>query len=106
MSRINQQLLRKLPAIESLLQEKELQNLLDHVPRTVMAEALRVSVDQIRHLLTTESATNINEDSLRQSILDRAIQQIQAAMKPRYRNSPAPKLPPLSITTPLPQLSF
>jgi len=84
MSSSRQSLLRKIPAVEVLLQDAELARWAE-VPRRIVVEAVRAAVDETRARLTQEAADDVDPDQIRRTILARARRQIAAAIGPHYR---------------------
>jgi len=81
----NQQLLRKLPSVDDLLSAEELQKVGKAVPQRIVADEVRAAIDQVRRLLMTQPPADVNEETLRRSIIDRAAERIASAGRPHYR---------------------
>jgi len=84
MASSRQSVLRKIPAVEILLQDAELVPWAG-VPRKIVVEAVRAAVDETRAQLTQEAADDADPQQLRRAILARAGRQIAAAVRPHYR---------------------
>ena len=84
MAQPNQQLLQKLPSVDKILLEQQMQARLEHTPRRVIVDGIRAAVDHTRQLLLSGSAAESTEDALRCAILDRAAAYIDALMNPHY----------------------
>ena len=78
-------LLRKLPAVDVLLQDPEVQECAEGVPRGLVIEAVRAAVNRVRQLLLEEHLPEATELSIRQAIIARAMEQIAAASRPHFR---------------------
>lgn len=85
MKRNNEQLLRKLPSVDVLLQEADLKSIIGEVPHRIAVKAIRDCVQQMRELITEGKATELSEDTICQEIAEKVIEKIKAAMKPGYR---------------------
>ncbi len=86
MASSRQSVLRKIPAVEVLLQDAELARWTE-VPRKVVVQAVRAAVDEARSRLIEEGADDADPHELRRAILARAGQQIAAAVRPHYRKA-------------------
>ena len=84
MSSSKQSLLRKIPSIDVLLQDVDLQKLCEEVPRKLAVNAVRAAVDQTRENLATGQQEDIDEEGLRHEILERVRQRIQHALRRHY----------------------
>ena len=87
MSNSKQDLLRKLPAIEILLNEPIFQQLGESVPRTVVTNAIRVEVDRTREAILRDELTAIDEESLRPALVAGAVRRVHFASQPHYRKA-------------------
>ena len=87
MSNSKQDLLRKIPAIEVLLNEPSLQQLCESVPRTVVAGAVRAEVDRVRKAVLQGDSVGDNEEALRQRIIAGTVQHVQFVARPHYRKA-------------------
>lgn len=88
MSSPNQSLLRKIPSIDSLLQEAEIQACADGVPRRLIAESVRQAVEQVRAVLCAEAPAQLPiETDIRQTILADAMVRIHETAGPHYRRA-------------------
>ncbi|MHC4622657.1 MAG: L-seryl-tRNA(Sec) selenium transferase [Planctomycetota bacterium] len=85
MEKQSEQLLRKLPSIEALLNDPDLQASTAGVPRKVVADSVRRAVDQMRELLVAEKSPTMDENVIHQHIIADAGQRIEATMRPYYR---------------------
>ncbi|MHC4618563.1 MAG: L-seryl-tRNA(Sec) selenium transferase [Planctomycetota bacterium] len=85
MGKQSEQLLRKLPSVDAVLNDPALQSCTAGVPRKVVADSVRRSVDQMRKLLVAEKSPTMDENVIHQHIVADARQSIEAAMRPHYR---------------------
>ncbi|MHC4573148.1 MAG: L-seryl-tRNA(Sec) selenium transferase [Planctomycetota bacterium] len=85
MGKQSEQLLRKLPSVDAVLSDPDLQSCIAGVPRKVVADSVRGSVDQMRKLLVQEKSPTMDENAIHQQIIADARQRIEATMRPYYR---------------------
>ena len=71
MKRNDEQLLRKLPSVDVLLQEAELKNIINEVPHRIAVNAIRDCVQQMRELITEGKAVELSEDTICQEIAEK-----------------------------------
>jgi L-seryl-tRNA(Ser) seleniumtransferase len=81
----NESLLRKIPAVNVLLEDAELQELAADVPRKILVDSVRASVEETRRLLLEEKAEAKSVDAIREAILLDAKKRVRAALGPHYR---------------------
>jgi len=84
MSSSKQRLLRKIPSVDVLLHDADLQKLCQELPRRIVVNAVRAAVEQTRKLLAAGQQEEADEDDLRHEILDRAHQSVQSAARRHY----------------------
>lgn len=77
--------LRKIPSVETLLQDPAIKDAAAGVPHRVVADAVRDAVDEARRDLGREPDKDVAAESLRASILKAAVEQIRRAARPHYR---------------------
>ncbi len=77
--------LQKLPSIDALLKEPELENFIDEVGRDVVVNSLRDAVDHARENITSKSEMEVDEEEINKSIIDYAKQHIKAATSPYFQ---------------------
>lgn len=80
----NETLLRKLPSIDMLLQAPELESFAKKIPRKIITDSIRQTVQQMREIIVACKVSELTEDTIRQSIIADTKQKINAAMKPHY----------------------
>jgi len=85
MANQNEKLLRKLPSVDALLKEPELQGYIAQVGRKVVVESIRQAVEEARKILIAQAETEIGEDTIRQKIIADAKHRIKEIVQPHYR---------------------
>jgi CRISPR/Cas system-associated protein Csm6 len=81
MEKQNEQLLRKLPSVDTLLKDPGLENYIAEVGRKVVADSIRRAVDEVRELLISQTASEMDETTIRQKIIadtNAVLKQLQA----------------------------
>jgi L-seryl-tRNA(Ser) seleniumtransferase len=86
MSPPEESVLRRIPAVESLLQDPALAEAAGDVPRRVVAEAVRAAVDDLRRRLREDPAA-IAPDAVRGEVMADAVRRLRAAWAPFYRRA-------------------
>jgi L-seryl-tRNA(Ser) seleniumtransferase len=83
------ELLSKLPAVETLLQDPSLAELVERMPRQVLVDCIRQTLDQLRReLLQEEPATELGDldrDGLKTLVIERITQRAAVATRPYYQ---------------------
>ena len=82
-----QTLLRKIPSVDVVLQDPELEQLAAGVPRRIVVDGVRASVEQTRQLLLAETAEETDEEAIRRAILTDVRRRIRSAVKRHYRKA-------------------
>jgi len=85
MEKQNEQLLRKLPSVDTLLKDTGLENYIAEVGRQVVADSIRRAVDEARELLIAQTASEMDETTIRQKIIADTKRRVKAVMRPYYR---------------------
>jgi L-seryl-tRNA(Ser) seleniumtransferase len=85
MKKQDEQLLRKLPSVDTLLKDADLQTWTAGVPRRMVVESVRQAVDQMRTLLAAHPAPEMEENTIRKKIIADAGERIEAVTTPHYR---------------------
>ena len=85
MDKHNEQLLRKLPSVDVLLKDPDLESLIANVGRQVVADSIRRAVNEVREFLITQTESELDESTILQKIISNAKHLIQASMSPYYR---------------------
>jgi L-seryl-tRNA(Ser) seleniumtransferase len=87
MTELNQQLLRKLPSVDSLLNDPALADYSAKAPRNAVLYSVRRSIDNIRELLTECQISQTDENEIRQRIIKDTKARISAVITPYYRKA-------------------
>lgn len=77
--------LRKLPSVDSLIRDTALKADTTELGRTVVANAIRQAIDEIRKLLVAEKAAEMNADAVRQKIIESVKIRLEGITRPHYR---------------------
>jgi len=89
MTDTHHEVLKRIPAVDALLQEPAIATLADDVPRRVLVECVREAVDELRAELSGAAAgaevTSADEDKLRAWLVDRVRRRVELAVTPHYR---------------------
>ena len=85
MNKQNNELLRKIPSVDSLLQLPELKDLADGAGRKVVADCVRRAVEDLREQIVDGKYVRIDEDSLVGAIVSEANNSVKALMNAYYR---------------------
>lgn len=85
MSSSKQSVLRAIPSVEILLQDRELADCTRGAPRRIVVDCVRGAVDQIRRELLESSDGIADPETLRRTILVQARRRIVAAVGRHYR---------------------
>lgn len=80
-----QTLLRKIPAVEILLQDDELRRCAPEVPRRILVDCVRAAVEETRRLILADAAGEVDSQDLHAAILERARRLLRSAARPHYR---------------------
>jgi len=85
MEKQNEQILRKLPSVDSLLKDPELDSLISELGRKVVVDSIRRAIDEVRELLITKTTPEMDESTTRQKIIADTRHRLEAMMRPYYR---------------------
>ncbi len=77
--------LRKLPSVDSLLKDPDLQGSAAELGRMVVVDSIRRAVEEIREAISTEGAAGLDEDAIRQKIIANVKGRLRTASEPYYR---------------------
>lgn len=77
--------LRKLPSVDALLKDPDLEHFITGVGRKVVADSTRRAIDDVRELLKSQAPAELDESMIRQKIVDGIKQHITALAHPHYR---------------------
>jgi L-seryl-tRNA(Ser) seleniumtransferase len=82
-----QQLMRRVPSVDAVLKEPELEALAAAHGRKPVAEAVREAVDEVRRQLLAQPALDAEEPAIQNRIVAAAKGRLEAGMKPSYRRA-------------------
>ncbi|MHC4726983.1 MAG: L-seryl-tRNA(Sec) selenium transferase [Planctomycetota bacterium] len=85
MDKHNEKLLRKLPSVDVLLKDPDLEKSIAEVGRKVVADSIRRAVDELRALLIAQSESELDESTIHQNIISNTKRLIEAVTSPYYR---------------------
>jgi L-seryl-tRNA(Ser) seleniumtransferase len=85
MEKQNEQLLRKLPSVDTLLKDPDLENYIGEVGRKVVADSIRRVVEEAREHILAKKAPEIDEEKIHKQIIDDTKHRLEAMMRPYYR---------------------
>jgi L-seryl-tRNA(Ser) seleniumtransferase len=85
MSSPEQTPLRKIPSVDLLLNDPELEQSAAGVPRRIVVDCVRTAVEETRSRLLAEAEDDVDQNEVYRAILDRARQRLHAAAVPHYR---------------------
>jgi len=77
--------LRKLPSVDALLKEADLEIFAAQVGRSVVVNSIREAVDEVREWLVRQAPTDVDEAAIRRKIIADAKHRLEATMVPHYR---------------------
>jgi L-seryl-tRNA(Ser) seleniumtransferase len=82
-----QQLMRRVPSVDTVLKEPQLETLAAEYGHKPVADAVRAAVEEVRQQLLAQPAVDLDEPALRSRVLAAAKNQLDAAMRPYYRRA-------------------
>jgi len=85
MEKQNEQILRKLPSVDSLLKDPDLDSFISELGRKVVVDSIRRAIDEVRELLITKTTPDMDESTTRQKIIADTRHRLEAMMRPYYR---------------------
>ena len=83
MSETRQDLLRRLPSVESVLQQLAG----EHGPRTVLLDAVRRAIEDAREAVLSEGGDGLDEASIRERVIEDARGRLRIALARHYRRA-------------------
>jgi L-seryl-tRNA(Ser) seleniumtransferase len=81
----SEKLLRKLPSVETILQDPAIVKASEGVPRRIVVESVREAVARMRKLILEKTCAGVSEEVVRRDTLAIAKDAIAAAAHPHYR---------------------
>jgi L-seryl-tRNA(Ser) seleniumtransferase len=85
MEKQSEQLLRKLPSIDALVKESCLESYRARLGRKTVVNLIREAVDEIRNLLVAGEVSEMDDNAIRERILDGTKHRLDAILEPHYR---------------------
>lgn len=82
-----QQLMRRVPSVDSVLREPELQALAIEHGHALVADCVREAIEEIRRQLLADSTPDLDEAAIRGCVLTEAKSRIDVLVKPYYRRA-------------------
>ena len=77
--------LRKLPSVDALLKNPNLEHCIAESGRKVVVDSIRRAIDDVRELLMTQVPAEPDEETIRQKVIAGARQYLTALRHPHYR---------------------
>ena len=77
--------LRKLPAVDTLLKEPDLESSAAELGRTVVVDSIRRAIEEVREHLLAEAPAETDEDTIRRKIIANVRQRLKGISRPHYR---------------------
>jgi L-seryl-tRNA(Ser) seleniumtransferase len=85
MEKRNQQLLRKLPSVDAVLNDPALRDRIQKVPRKLAVHAVRSAIAQARKALASGKVADMNPAGIKRKIISDARSLIEGSVQPHYR---------------------
>jgi L-seryl-tRNA(Ser) seleniumtransferase len=82
-----QQLMRKVPSVDAVLREPELEALAAGHGRRLVADSVREAIEEVRRQLLAGPAPAVDETDIRARIVSAARQRVEAVVQPHYRRA-------------------
>ena len=77
--------LRKLPSVDALLKEPDLQSSVAKLGRAVVVNSIRKAIEKVRELLMSQALTETDEDLIRRKVIEDTKKNLRAIARPYYR---------------------
>jgi L-seryl-tRNA(Ser) seleniumtransferase len=77
--------LQKLPSVDTLLKNPDLESYITGIGREVVADSIRQAVEELRKLLIAQKPTQMDEATIRQKIIADTKRRLKAITSPYYR---------------------
>ncbi len=85
MEKQNEQLLRKLPSVDTLLKDPGLEKYITEVGRKVVTDSIRRAVEEVREHILTKKAPEIDEKKIHKKIIDDTKHSLEEMIHSNYR---------------------
>lgn len=79
--------LRKLPSVDTLLKEPELESFLAGIGRKAVANSVREAIEEVRRNILAENASEMNEKTIHQKVMAGVRARLKAISEPYYRRA-------------------
>jgi L-seryl-tRNA(Ser) seleniumtransferase len=79
------ELLRKLPSVDALLSDKDLEHYAAETGRKVVVDSIRRAIDEVRSLVVSGDAGDLDETTIKEKILAGVKQHLESVTAPYYR---------------------
>jgi L-seryl-tRNA(Ser) seleniumtransferase len=77
--------LRKLPAVDTLLKEPDLEKSVVELGRAVVVNSIRRAIEEVRELLKSQTLAEMDEEAIRQKIISDVKSTLRVISRPHYR---------------------
>jgi len=77
--------LRNLPSVDALLKDAALENCAAEMGRSVVVDSIRRGIDQVRALIVSKTAAELDETAIRERIIAGVVQRLDAIAAPYYK---------------------
>jgi L-seryl-tRNA(Ser) seleniumtransferase len=77
--------LRKLPSVDALLKDPDLESCARELGRSVVVNSIRRAIDEARDSLISEAPAQVDESTIREQIITDVKHRLKTAMQPHYR---------------------
>ena len=84
-NKFTENILQKLPSVDSLLKEPEIENFITHAGREVVVGSIREAIEQARYSLLSERGDETDEKEIYMNIVENAKQLVKMAVSPYFR---------------------
>ena len=78
--------LRKLPAVDTLLKEPDLEKSVAELGRAVVINSIRRAIEEVRELLKSQALAETDEDAIRCKIISDVKSSLKTISRPHYRD--------------------
>ncbi len=85
MAKQNEKLLRKLPSVDVLLKDPDLESCVASTPRKIVVNSIREAVGEVRELLIAQKMPEMDENQVCQRIVADTKRRVRETMAPFYR---------------------
>lgn len=79
-----EQLMRRVPSVDAVLREPQIEALAAEHGRALVANAVRDTINEFRERLLTQTASAIDQAEIRRLLADEAVRRVDAILRPHY----------------------